>query len=108
MMDYGGPIGFRIAERHPRWIEKLQADYDSNVAKYPDWQAYFREEQPPTLVVWGKGDPLFGPEGARAYENDLEEVEVQLLDTGHFALEEDLEPIVDTMTEFLANHVDDQ
>jgi pimeloyl-ACP methyl ester carboxylesterase len=145
VQDYGAPVGFRIAARHPEWISSLivqngnayeegftaawagfralwadrnadteagvkaffapetthffyaagtrnpdalspdtwsldqfflnkptnQAaqlelfyDYRSNPPQYPVWHAYFREHQPPTLLVWGKNDPFFGPEGA--------------------------------------------
>jgi len=68
---------------------ELQADYVTNLARYPEWQAYFAKHQPPTLVVWGKGDPIFTVEGAKAYARHLRTVELHLLDTGHFALEED-------------------
>jgi len=64
-------------------------DYQSNVPHYPEWQAYFREYQPPTLLVWGKNDYIFPAEGAHPYKRDLENLEFHLLDTGHFALEED-------------------
>lgn len=39
-------------------------DYRTNVDLYPQWQAYFREYQPPTLIVWGKNDPIFPDSGA--------------------------------------------
>jgi pimeloyl-ACP methyl ester carboxylesterase len=65
----------------------LVLDYRSNVALYPAFQAYFREQQPPLLAVWGKNDPAFVPAGAHAYQRDLPKAEVHLLDTGHFALE---------------------
>ena len=145
--DYGGPVGFRIAERHPEWIEsliiqnanayeegltplleqrkplwekstrdnertvlktfkpertqwkytngardksrispdawnmdqyflerpgnkliqlELQADFGSNVKRYPEWQNYFRKHQPPALVVWGKNDEIFSSSGRRS------------------------------------------
>ena len=83
----------------------LQANYHTNIEQYPEWQAYLREHQPPTLVVWGKNDPIFGPEGARAFENDLDTVEIHLFDTGHFALEEDCEEIAKLTREFLTDHV---
>lgn len=67
----------------------LFIDYENNVALYDDWQAYLRKYQPKTLVVWGKGDPFFTVAGAEAYRRDLKNVEVHLLNTGHFALEED-------------------
>lgn len=71
----------------------LFVDYQSNVAAYDAWHAWFRKHQPRTLVVWGKNDPFFLVPGAEAYRRDLEEAEVVLLDGGHFALEEHAETI---------------
>lgn len=65
----------------------LFGDYQTNVALYPKFQAFFREWQPPTLIVWGKYDPFFTVEGAKAYKRDLPNAELHLLDAGHFALE---------------------
>lgn len=84
---------------------ELQADYGSNLERYPEWQAYFREHQPPTLVVSGKDDPLFGPAGQEAFARDLSDVEVHLLDTGHFALEEDAGVIAAHMRRFLGERL---
>lgn len=81
---------------------ELQADYGHNLKKYPEWQEYLRRRHPPTLVVWGKNDPIFGPKGAEAFLRDVPNAEVHLLDTGHFALEEDLAAIA----EFLENFVE--
>lgn len=63
-------------------------DYRTNVAAYPEWQASLRRHQPPLLAVWGKNDPGFAPEGARAFKQDVPEAEVHLVDSGHFALED--------------------
>jgi pimeloyl-ACP methyl ester carboxylesterase len=76
-------------------------DYGSNPPLYPEWQAYFREYQPPTLIVWGKNDYIFPAEGAHPYKRDLKNVEFHLLDTGHFALEEDGDFIAGAIREFL-------
>ncbi len=65
------------------------------------WQAYFREFQPPTLIVWGKNDFIFPAEGAHPYKLDLTNVEFHLLDTGHFALEEDGDEIARLIRRFL-------
>jgi pimeloyl-ACP methyl ester carboxylesterase len=65
----------------------LHANYGSNVEHYEEWHAYFREHQPPTLIVWGKGDFVFTPAGAEAYRKDLSHVELHMLNAGHFALE---------------------
>lgn len=65
----------------------LLYDYRTNVPLYPQFQAYFRERQPPMLIVWGKNDEIFPAAGAVPYARDLPHVEVHMLDTGHFALE---------------------
>ena len=65
----------------------LHANYGSNIEHYDEWHAYFRQFQPPTLIVWGKGDFVFTPAGAEAYRKDLKHVELHMLNAGHFALE---------------------
>ena len=37
----------------------LFLDYGTNVPLYPQFQAFFRERRPPTLIVWGKNDKSF-------------------------------------------------
>ncbi len=81
---------------------ELFYDYASNLAKYPVWQGYFRDHQPPMLIAWGKNDPFFTVEGANAFQRDLPKAELHLLDTGHFALEEESEAIAKHMVRFLA------
>jgi pimeloyl-ACP methyl ester carboxylesterase len=82
-------------------------DYRLNLDEYPAFQQYFRDHQPPTLVTWGRNDEIFGPDGARAYLQDLPRAEVHLLDTGHFALEEEGEFIAERIREFLGRNVED-
>ena len=65
----------------------LLYDYRTNPSLYPEFQAFFRKHQPPTMIVWGKNDYVFPPEGALPYKRDLPNAEIHLLDTGHFALE---------------------
>lgn len=76
-------------------------DYRSNPPLYPEWQAYFRMHQPPTLVAWGKNDQIFPADGAHPYKRDLKNIEFHLLDTGHFALEEDGDVIANYIRHFL-------
>jgi pimeloyl-ACP methyl ester carboxylesterase/ketosteroid isomerase-like protein len=73
----------------------LFIDYEKNVGLYDAWHAYFRAQQPRTLVLWGKNDPFFLAAGAEAYKRDLPAAEVVLLDGGHFALEEHADAIAD-------------
>jgi pimeloyl-ACP methyl ester carboxylesterase len=79
-------------------------DYRTNVLLYPQFQAFFRKYQPPTLIVWGKNDVIFPPEGAIPYRRDLPNAETHLLDTGHFALETHGEEIASRMEAFLLQH----
>jgi pimeloyl-ACP methyl ester carboxylesterase len=71
----------------------LMFDYQTNVTSYPQWQAYLRENQSPTLVVWGKHDPLFTVAGAMAFNRELPGAEIHLLNASHFALDEEAEII---------------
>jgi pimeloyl-ACP methyl ester carboxylesterase len=80
-------------------------DYQFNLDGYPAFQQYFRDRRPPTLIVWGKNDEIFGPAGAEAYKRDLPDAELHLLDTGHFALEEDLGFIAERIRDFLTRNV---
>jgi pimeloyl-ACP methyl ester carboxylesterase len=66
----------------------LLYDYRNNLARYPAWQAYLREQQPPMLVVWGVNDPFFTVAGANAYKRDVPEAELHFFGGGHFMLEE--------------------
>ncbi|WP_299598214.1 alpha/beta hydrolase [uncultured Tateyamaria sp.] len=79
----------------------LLTNYTSNIEAYPAWQAYLREHQPPVLVTWGKNDPFFTPPGAEGYARDVKDIEIHMLDTGHFPLEEDGPFIAETTIEFL-------
>ena len=182
VMDYGAPVGFRLAAKHPervtalivqngnayeegiqkfwepiqkywasgsnadreaiRWLTSLKAtkwqythgvpdttlvspdswtmdqarldrpgnqeiqldlfyDYRTNIPLYPEWQAYFRKHQPPTLVVWGKNDQIFVVDGAQPYKRDLPNAELHLIDTGHFALETHGPEIAGLIRDFL-------
>jgi pimeloyl-ACP methyl ester carboxylesterase len=80
---------------------ELFHSYGTNPPEYPRWQAYFREYQPPTLIVWGKNDAIFPAEGAYPYRRDLKNVDFNLLDTGHFAIEECCDVIAGHIRRFL-------
>jgi pimeloyl-ACP methyl ester carboxylesterase len=79
----------------------LLLDYASNVALYPQFQAYFRGHTPPILAVWGKNDPFFLPAGAEAFRRDNPDAEVHFYPTGHFALETHCQEIAIAIRDFL-------
>ena len=80
----------------------LFGDYQSNVALYPEFQAYFRKHKPRFLAVWGKNDPFFLPAGAEAFKRDIPGAQVRFFDTGHFALETHCDEIAAAIRGFLS------
>ena len=80
----------------------LLYDYQHNLARYADWQAYLRERQPPMLIVWGVNDPFFTVAGATAYKRDVPEAELHFFGGGHFLLEEYAAEVAGIIRTFLA------
>ena len=66
----------------------LFRNYGTNISLYETWQSYLRTYQPPTLVISGKNDEIFVAAGADAFKKDLKYVQINLLNGGHFVLEE--------------------
>jgi pimeloyl-ACP methyl ester carboxylesterase len=93
-------------EGNPSIQLALFHSYGSNPPLYPEWQEYFRTHQPPTLVVWGEHDYIFPADGAYPYQRDLENIEIHMLNTGHFALEEDGEVIAEHIRSFMGRNVE--
>jgi len=81
---------------------QLLYDYQNNIASYPAWQAWLREHEPPTLVVWGRNDPSFIAKGAEAFARDVPHAQIHLLDAGHFALDEQTDEIARLIIQFLS------
>lgn len=76
-----------------------------NLDVYSDWQEYFRKQQPPTLITWGRNDGIFTVEGAELIKKDIPDAEMHLLDTGHFALEEEVERVGSLILDFLERKI---
>jgi len=76
-------------------------DYQHNLAAYPQWQAWLKQRQLPTLVVWGKHDPAFIVQGAHAFRRDLPGAEVHVLDGGHFVMDTRLDEVTVLTRAFL-------
>jgi pimeloyl-ACP methyl ester carboxylesterase len=120
VMDYGAPIGYRLALEHPERVtalivqngnayeEGLKEFWDPIKAYWADGSAAHRkalakrEYSPPTLIVWGKNDKIFPADGAHPYRRDLPEAEFHMLDTGHFALEDKADEMVPLIRDFLS------
>ncbi|WP_159023124.1 alpha/beta fold hydrolase [Formosa sp. L2A11] len=83
---------------------QLFQDYNTNLIRYPKWQKMLRDNQPKTLITWGKKDLKFNANGAKAYLKDLPNAELHLLDAGHFAAEEKTREIAKLILEFLSKN----
>lgn len=124
--DAPAPDGTRLAvmprERAARFlsdhnfdlVEQLDArrinldlfyDYRTNPEHYPAWHQYLRRHRPATLILWGANDPIFRPEGGEAFLRDVPDAELHLLDTGHFALEDNEDQIARLIRAFHTTRV---
>lgn len=92
---------FLSTESARRIQVELFQDYKTNLDAYPKWQMFLRENQFPTLIAWGKKDPVFTVDGANAYLKDLPNAELHLLNAGHFAVEEKVVEIAKLIISFL-------
>lgn len=79
----------------------LFRDYATNPPMYSALHEYLRRDRPPVLAVWGKDDPIFGPDGAKAFVQDVPDAQIHLLDGGHFLLESAGDEVADLMLDFL-------
>jgi pimeloyl-ACP methyl ester carboxylesterase len=79
----------------------LFRNYGTNLPLYSVWQSYFRDRQPPTLVISGKNDKLFLAAGAEAFRKDIKDARISLLDGGHFVLEEKYQEAASKIKSFL-------
>ena len=80
---------------------ELNCDYQSNIKMFPIFQKYFRDHQPPALVIWGKYDAFFDVKEADCYKKDLPAAEVHIVDGGHMALETNFDEVLLLIDNFL-------
>jgi pimeloyl-ACP methyl ester carboxylesterase len=80
----------------------LFRDYATNPPLYPALHEYLRTNRPPLLAVWGRGDEIFGPDGARAFAQDVPNAEIHLLDGGHFLLESAGDQVAGLIRDFMS------
>jgi pimeloyl-ACP methyl ester carboxylesterase len=76
-------------------------DYRTNVAAYPQWQAWLQQTQPQLLVLWGTHDLSFELGEPERYRKDVPHAEVYVLDAGHFALDTKADEIAALAREFM-------
>ncbi len=97
---------FFLARPHAHRVQlDLFYDYRTNAALYPAWQERLRVTQPKTIIFWGQGDIFFSPAGGEAYLRDLPKATLVRLDSGHFAVEDNLETIATGIKSFYDQHI---
>ena len=79
-------------------------DYQNNIKLYPQFQEFFRTSKVPVLGAWGKVDQFFIPPGLYAYQGDVKDMELHLLNASHFALETNEHLFAKLIMEFLGKH----
>ncbi|PPK94099.1 pimeloyl-ACP methyl ester carboxylesterase [Nonlabens xylanidelens] len=97
-------LAFLTSKKDREIQVQLFKDYNTNLIRYPKWQKMLQEQQPKTLIAWGKKDLKFNANGAKAYLKDLPKAELHLLDAGHFAAEEKTSEIATLILKFLAKN----
>jgi pimeloyl-ACP methyl ester carboxylesterase len=79
----------------------LLRDYATHVARFDEIGAYFKQWQPPALMVWGRHDAFFDIAETLSWMQDLPRMEAHILDGGHFLLETHAEPTAALMSAFI-------
>lgn len=93
--------GMTTPERREIYVRVIEG-LRENLAWFPRYQAYLREQGPPALIVWGTRDGFMPEPAARAYLRDLPQAELHLFgDGGHWLLETHLAQVVARVRGFL-------
>ncbi len=79
----------------------LFGDSQNNLPIYPLLHEFLRTSGVPVLAVWGRNDEIFGPAGELAFARDAKDVEVHLINGGHFLLESHLDVVAGYLRGFL-------
>lgn len=109
------PVGYHHAKRGRRILGvrpgnsdiqlDLLYDYRTNPPLYGQFQRFFRERKPPTLIAWGGNDTIFPADGAHPHLRHLPDAEFHLHDSVHSALEDRLAEMAPPIHDFLDRRV---
>lgn len=80
---------------------ELNCDYQNNIKMFPVFQDYFRNHQPPALIIWGKYDVFFGVEEAYCYQRDLSNAQTYVIPGAHMVLETNFDEVLNLINNFL-------
>jgi len=77
----------------------LFMNLSTNIQHYPEWNAYLKDRQPRTLIVWGRNDPLILPAVAEVVKRIVPTADLRYFDGGHFVLDEYADAIAEAIIE---------
>jgi len=75
------------------FMSRLFMNITTNIPLYPEWIAYLKEQQPKTLITWGRNDPIILPPGAEVVKQAVPKADLRYFDGGHFVLDEYAEEV---------------
>src|SRR5262249_40946970 len=81
------------------FMSRLFMNLTTNIPHYPEWVGYLNNQQPKTLIVWGRNDPLMLPAAAECVKQAVPAADLRYFDAGHFALDENAGAIADAIIE---------
>jgi pimeloyl-ACP methyl ester carboxylesterase/uncharacterized protein (DUF302 family) len=84
------------------FMSRMLTNMSANFQHYPEWNAYLRDRQPKTLVVWGRNDPFLETTAAEAIKQDVPAARLRYFDGGHFVLDEYADAIADEIVEMFS------
>ena len=101
--DYWAIDGYAFSIPASRvFMSRLFMTLATNIPHYPEWNAYLKDHQPKTLIVWGRNDPLFAPAAPEIIKQAVPTAELRYFDGGHFVLDEYADAIAEAIIETFA------
>ncbi len=89
---------FSIPEKRV-FMSRLLMNMEADIPHYPEWNAYLKDWQPKTLILWGRNDPFLVPAAAEPVKLDVPTAELRYFDGGHFALDENADAFAEAIIE---------
>jgi pimeloyl-ACP methyl ester carboxylesterase len=81
------------------FMSRLFMNLTTNIQHYPEWTAYLKNQQPTTLIVWGRNDPIMLPAAAEYVKQVNPAADLRYFDASHFALDENTDAIAEAIIE---------
>jgi len=84
------------------FMSRLFMNLATNIQLYPKWTAYLKEQQPKTLIMRGRSDPLILPAAAEFVKQVVPAADLRYFYGGHFVLDEYADAIAEAIIEMFS------